>query len=259
MTDELRGIATTAHALLDESDALAMRHFDRGVLARRKPDRTWVTDADLDVERRLRELLADAYPDHAVEGEEFGGSGSEATWRWVIDPIDATHNFMRGIEVWATLLALVRDGEPIIGLVSAPAMGIRWWALADRGAWMRRAGDERPLRVSSIDRLADMHLLHGGIHALDGGVARVATRVWRERGYGDFWGHMLVAAGSAEAMVEDGVAPWDMAAPHVIVTAAGGRMTNLAGRSSWTDPRIVTSNGSVHDELLSLLATDVAR
>jgi histidinol-phosphatase len=245
--------------MLDESDALAMRHFDAGAPARRKPDRTWVTDADLDVERRLRELLADAYPDHGVEGEEFGASRSDATWRWVIDPIDATHNFMRGIDVWATLLALVRDDEPVIGLVSAPAMGIRWWARAGSGAWIRRDGTERPLRVSSIDRLADMQLLHGGIGGFDGAVARVATRVWRERGYGDFWGHMLVAAGSAEAMVEDGVAPWDMAAPHLIVTAAGGRMTDLEGRSSWTDPRILSSNGLVHDELLSLLNADVSR
>jgi histidinol-phosphatase len=259
MSDELLRVATAAHALLDETDAIALRHFDAGAPARRKPDRTWVTDADVDVERRLRELLADAYPDHAVEGEEFGGSKSEATWRWVIDPIDATHSFMRGIEVWATLLALVRDGEPVIGLVSAPAMGVRWWAVADHGAWARRDGEERPLRVSRVDQLESVHLLHAGLGALDGAVARLAPRVWRDRGFGDFWGHMLVAAGSAEAMVEDGVAPWDMAAPYVIVTAAGGRMTDLAGRPSWTDPRILTSNGLVHDELLALLNADVAR
>lgn len=259
MSDELRRIATDAHALLDETDAIALRHFDGGAPARRKPDRTWVTDADVDVERRLRELLADAYPDHAIEGEEFGGSGSDATWRWVIDPIDATHNFMRGIDVWATLLALVRDGEPVIGLVSAPAMGVRWWAVTGGGAWARRQESDRPLRVSTVDRVGDVHLLHGGVHALDGAVGRAATHVWRDRGYGDFWGHMLVAAGSAEAMVEDGVAPWDTAAPHAIVTAAGGRMTDLAGRPSWTDARILTSNGLVHEELLALLNADVAR
>ncbi len=259
MTRELRRVAIDAHRLLDETDAIALRHFRAGAPARRKPDRTWVTDADVEVERRLRELLADSFPDYAVEGEEFGGSQPAAAWRWVIDPIDATHSFMRGIEVWATLLALVRDGEPVIGLVSAPAMAVRWWGIAGEGAWARRDATDRRVRVSAVDRLEDVHLLHGGIHALDGGVARAAAHVWRERGYGDFWGHMLVAAGSAEAMVEDGVAPWDMAAPYVVVTAAGGRMTDLAGRPSWTDARILTSNGLVHDRLLSLLAADVAR
>lgn len=253
MTDELGAIADVAHRLLDETDAVALAHFRSGAPARRKPDRTWVTDADVDVERRLRELLADVFPEHAVDGEEFGTSGSGAASRWVIDPIDATHSFMRGIDVWATLLALVRDGEPVIGLVSAPAMGRRWWGIAGHGAFERRDGVDRPLGVSQVDRIDDVHLLHGGLGALDGAVARVAPRVWRDRGYGDFWGHMLVAAGAAEAMVEDGVAPWDMAAPYVIVTAAGGRMTDLTGRPSWTDPRILTTNGLVHAELLGLL------
>jgi histidinol-phosphatase len=259
MSEELRRIAAAGHGMLDETDAVALRHFHAGAPARRKADRTWVTDADVEVERRLRDLLAGDFPGHAVDGEEFGGSGSDATWRWVIDPIDATHNFMRGIDVWATLLALVRDGEPVIGLVSAPALRTRWWAIAGDGAWVRGDRGERPLGVSRVDRLEEVQLLHGGMGALDGAVARAARMVWRDRGYGDFWGHMLVAAGSAEAMVEDGVAPWDMAAPHVIVTAAGGRMTDLAGSPSWTDARILTSNGLVHDELLAVLAADMAR
>ncbi len=256
--EELRRIAATAHGLLDETDELALEQFRVGAPARRKPNRTWVTDADLAVERRLRERLGDAFPSHAVEGEEYGGAGSGAASRWVVDPIDATHNFMRGIEVWATLLALVRDDQPVLGLVSAPALGSRWWAIAGEGAWLRRGGEESALAVSSVDELEETHLLHAGINALGGRVARAARSVWRDRGFGDFWGHMLVAAGSAEAMVEDGVAPWDMAAPYAIVTAAGGRMTDLAGRPSWTDPRILSSNGRIHDALLALLGTDLA-
>ncbi|HET8777308.1 MAG TPA: inositol monophosphatase family protein, partial [Candidatus Limnocylindria bacterium] len=144
-------------------------------------------------------------------------------------------------------------GELVLGLVSAPAMGERWWATASGGAWRRRNGAERRIGVSSVSSLADGQLMFGRANALGGRVARAARDVWRDRGFGDFWGHMLVAAGSAEAMVEDGVAPWDMAAPYVIVTAAGGRMTNLEGVPSWTDRQLLTSNGLVHDELLALL------
>jgi histidinol-phosphatase len=256
--DELRRIAATAHGLLDETDALALEQFRIGAPARRKPNRTWVTDADLAVERRLRERIGDLFPSHVVEGEEFGGAGSGAAIRWVVDPIDATHNFMRGIDVWATLLALVRDDEPVLGLVSAPALGCRWWAIPGEGAWLRRDGEESAIAVSSVDTLEETQLLHAGANALDGRAARAARSVWRDRGFGDFWGHMLVAAGSAEAMVDDGVAPWDMAAPYAIVTAAGGKMTDLDNRPSWTDPRILSSNGLVHDALLALLGTDLA-
>ena len=256
MIDRLTGFADLGHRLLDETDRVALARYRDGARARRKPDRTWVTDADVEVERLLRERLSSAAPDHGVEGEELGSTLPHAEWRWILDPIDGTHSFMRGIDVWATLIGLVRGGTPVVGLASAPAMGIRWWAVAGVGAFRRRDGEDRPIGVSSVDRLDETQLLHGGVHALDGGVANAARHVWRDRGYGDFWGHMLVAEGAAEAMVEDGVSPWDMAAPCAIVTAAGGRMTDLTGRTSWTEPRLLTSNGLVHDELLELLAGD---
>lgn len=249
----LRDLAGFAHGLLDETDALALRHFEAGVPASRKADRTLVTRADTEIETMIRERIADRFPDHGLLGEEFGSEAADATTGWVIDPIDATNSFVRGIGVFATLLACRIDGELVLGLVSAPAMGERWWAIDSGGAWRRRNGGERRIGVSSISSLTESHLLYGRAGALGGRVAEASRQAWRDRGFGDFWGHMLVASGSAEAMVEDGVSPWDMAAPWVVVTAAGGRMTNLEGRASWTDPQLVTSNGLVHDELLALL------
>jgi len=248
-----RELAEFAHALLDETDVLALRHFEAGVTATRKADRTLVTAADTEVERTIRERITDRYPEHGLIGEEYGTDAADAATSWIIDPIDATHNFVRGIGVFATLLACRVDGNLVLGLVSAPAMGERWWATADGGAWRRRASGERRIGVSSVPTLAEGQLLYGRALGLEGRVAQATSGAWRDRGFGDFWGHMLVAGGSAEAMIEDGVAPWDMAAPHVVVTAAGGRMTDLEGRPSWTDPRVVTSNGLVHDELLRLL------
>jgi histidinol-phosphatase len=250
----VRELADFAHGLLDETDALALRHFEAGVTASLKADRTLVTAADTEIERIIRERIAGRYPDHGLMGEEFGAESEGAATGWIIDPIDATNNFVRGIPVFATLLACRVEGDLVLGLVSAPAMGERWWATPSTGAWRRRASGERPMGVSSVSQVADAHLLYGRALSLDGRVAQASRRTWRDRGFGDFWGHMLVAGGSAEAMVEDGVAPWDMAAPYVVVTAAGGRMTNLNGDSSWTDPQLVTSNGLVHDELLALLA-----
>lgn len=249
----IRELVGFAHGVLDETDAVALRHFEAGVPAARKADRTFVTEADTEVERHLRERIAARYPDHGLLGEEFGGEAADAPVAWIIDPIDATHNFMRGIGVFASLLACRVEEELVLGIVSAPVMGERWWATSTDGAWRRRPSGERRIGVSSIGSLADAHLIYGSATALGGRVARTASVTWRNRGFGDFWGHMLVATGSAEAMVEDGVRPWDMAAPYVVVTAAGGRMTDLAGRPSWTDAQLVTSNGLVHEELLAEL------
>lgn len=252
--EDLRALVAFAHDLLDETDALALRHFAAGVTPTEKADRTLVTDADTAIERRLRERIAERFPDHGLIGEEYGSEGSDAESAWIIDPIDATNNFVRGIPVFATLLACRVEANLVVGLVSAPALGERWWAAAGAGAHRRHGGRERPIGVSSVARLAESQLLFGSALALDGRIASLAARVWRDRGFGDFWGHMLVAGGSAEAMVEDGVAPWDLAAPNVIVTEAGGRMTDLDGRPTWTERRVVTSNGLVHDELLQLLS-----
>ena len=247
-----------AHEWLDETDRIALTHFAGELTITAKHDQTLVTQADTEIETRLRERIADAYPAHSVVGEELGSAADAGHGRWVIDPIDATHNFVRGIEVFATLLAFERDGELELGVVSAPAMRRRWWATRGGGAHVRGDGVERELRVSTVETLDQAQVIFSTLRGLDAAglgqaLHRITALAWRDRGFGDFWGHMLVAQGSAEAMLEYGVKPWDMAAPHVIITEAGGRMTDLAGRPSWSGPQVLTTNGRLHDRILELL------
>jgi histidinol-phosphatase len=247
-----------AHEVLDETDAIALRHVAGGLDVSAKPDRTLVTQADTEIETHLRDRIADAYPTHTIAGEEYGTVDDAGDGRWVMDPIDATHNVVRGIEIFATLLAFERDGDLRVSVVSAPAMRRRWWAIRGGGAMARVDGVERPIRVSRIDALADAQIAFSTLRGLDAaglgeGLRRLTAAAWRDRGFGDFWGHMLVAQGSAEAMIEYGVAPWDMAAPHLIVTEAGGRMTDLQGNPSWSGPQVVSSNGALHDRVLEML------
>ena len=247
-----------AQDLLDETDALALAHVAGGLTVSAKPDRTLVTQADTEIETHLRDRIAHAFPSHTVAGEEFGTVEDGGDGRWIMDPIDATHNVVRGIEVFATLLAFERDGELLLGVVSAPAMHRRWWAIRGGGATVRADGAERPIQVSPVDALENAQITFSTLRGLEDaglgdGLRRLTAASWRDRGFGDFWGHMLVAQGSAEAMLEYGVAPWDMAAPHLIVTEAGGRMTDLEGRPSWSGPRVVSSNGLLHDRILGLL------
>jgi histidinol-phosphatase len=247
-----------AHGVLDETDAIAMRHFAGELTITEKHDRTLVTQADTEIETLIRERIARKHRRHGVVGEEFGTEQGAGDARWIIDPIDATHNFVRAIPVFATLLALERDDELVLGVVSAPALGQRWWAAAGRGAFTRDAAGERRIRVSAIDSFNESQLLFSTLRGLDDAnlaqpLLRATHYSWRDRGFGDFWGHMLVAQGSAESMIEYGVAPWDMAAPYVIVSEAGGRMTDLEGRSSWSGPQALTTNGLIHDEMLEHL------
>jgi histidinol-phosphatase len=247
-----------AHEVLDETDAIALRHFGGELTVDAKPDRTLVTQADTGVETHLRDRIAAAYPAHTVAGEEFGVASDGGAGRWIIDPIDATHNFVRGIEVFATLLAFERDGELELGVVSAPAMGRRWFAVRGEGAHLRSRGIERAIHASRIGALADAQIIFSTLRGLEDagmgeGLRRIIHRAWRDRGFGDFWGHMLVAQGAAETMIEYGVKPWDMAAPYVVLTEAGGRMTDLEGHPSWTAANVLSSNGLLHDELLALL------
>ncbi|MEO6579369.1 MAG: inositol monophosphatase family protein [Candidatus Limnocylindria bacterium] len=247
-----------AHELLDESDAIALRLIEGPLAITTKPNETLVTRVDTEVETHLRDRIGIAYPGHTVLGEEFGTADDAGHGRWIIDPIDATHNLVRGIEVFATLLAFERDGELEVGVVSAPAMGRRWFALRGEGAQLRWAGHDRPIRTSRIGALEDAQIIFSTLRGLDDagmgeGLRRVVHQAWRDRGFGDFWGHMLVAQGSAETMIEYGVNPWDMAAPYVIVNEAGGRMTDLDGTSSWTAANVLSSNGLLHDAVLDSL------
>jgi histidinol-phosphatase len=256
--DDAAALLGFAHELLDETDAIALRHVAGALTVTAKPDRTLVTQADTEIETHLRDRIAAAYPGHAVLGEEFGTEEDGGDGRWIIDPIDATHNVVRGIEVFATLLAFERDGALELGVVSAPGMRRRWFARRGEGAHLRADGTERPIRVSAVGDLADAQVVFSTVRGLDeaglgDALHRLTGAAWRDRGFGDFWGHVLVAQGSAEAMLEYGVKPWDMAAPYVVVTEAGGRMTDLAGRTTWTSPQALTSNGMLHDELLRIL------
>jgi histidinol-phosphatase len=226
-----------------------------------KPDRTFVTEADTSIERVLRSRLADAHPDHGIVGEEFGVSAAEAGIRWYLDPIDATHNFMRGIPVFATLLAVERDGELQAAAISAPALHERWYGWRGGGAWARGPGGApaRRLRVSAVASIRDAQLVYGSPHDVSSsraapGFHRLVAEAWRDRGFGDFWGHALVAEGAAEAMLDVGLAPWDIAAPMLIVEEAGGRVTDLSGGRSVEGRNFLSSNGVLHDALLERLA-----
>ena len=248
-----------AHRLLDETDEILLRYFASEIAASEKADGTLVTAADTEVEERLRSRLADAFPAHGAIGEEYGTEQGQGDARWIIDPIDATYNFVRGIPVFATLVALERSGELILGAVSAPAIRQRWAAAQGNGATARLGTTERQIPVSSVARVEEAHLCFGTLRTVDEegllpAWRRTVGRSLRDRGFGDFWGHMLVAQGSAEAMLDLGVSIWDLAAPAAIIGEAGGRMTDLAGHPSWSGPAAVTSNGLLHDDLLAVLA-----
>jgi histidinol-phosphatase len=247
-----------AHQIVDETDRMALGHFAGELTITAKHDRTLVTQADTEVETRLRERIAAEFPHHGILGEEFGTEPGDGETRWIIDPIDGTHNFVRGIPIWATLLAVERGGELVAALVSAPALGQRWTAVRGRGAGLRVDGRERAIQVSKVTHLEEAQILFGTLRSIDAGgygagLRRVLDHAWRDRGLGDFWGYMLVAQGSAEAMMEVGPTLWDLAAPALIVAEAGGRMTNIEGELGYGGPTALATNGHLHGELVALL------
>jgi histidinol-phosphatase len=240
--------------LADLADAITLERFRAADLAvETKPDLTPVTEADRAVEQALRKRIAEERPGHGVVGEEFGADeGGDA--RWIIDPIDGTKNYVRGIPVFATLIALERDGTLTLGAVSAPAMHRRWWAARGEGAF----ADGRPIRVSRVADFADAMLGYGSLesweeHGLGDQFTALARRCWRTRGFGDFWCHMLVAEGAADLAAEPEVALWDLAALQVIVEEAGGRLTDLGGTARPDGGSVVTTNGLLHDRVLAAL------
>lgn len=218
-----------------------------------KPDRTPVTEADHAVEEMLRERLARARPDDSILGEELGVTG-DSRRRWVIDPIDGTKSYLRGAPAWATLVALEEDDTVVVGLVSAPALGRRWWATAGHGAF----ADGDPVQVSAVHELSDAVLSFTDVAAfahygMGDEFADLAARTWDRRGWGDFWGHVLVAEGVADVMVEPVVSHWDVAAVRVVVQEAGGRCTDRAGGTGPDGGDAVSSNGLLHDAVLSIV------
>lgn len=236
----------------DRADAISTRYFRAGDLhVETKADRTLVTRADLEVETTIRELVTRRHPDVEIFGEEQGVSGGGGGTRLIVDPIDATANFARGIPVFATLLAIEDDGEVVTGLVSAPALHRRWHAHRGGGAW---SGDRR-LRVSGVRRLEDSQAFHGSIAGSEAvhreGVLAVLGRTSRQRGFGDFYQHMLVAEGCGEVALDPVLNPWDIAALQVIVEEAGGRATTVSGDRDIYGGSLISSNGIIHDDVLA--------
>ena len=232
--------------LADAADAISLPAFAAGVLVETKPDLTPVTEADRAVEGELRSILAGERPTDGILGEEHGASGTGRR-RWLLDPIDGTRNFTRGIPVWATLIALEDAGTVVLGVVSAPALARRWWASRGDGAFVNGT----PIRVSSVGRIEDAVLSF----ALEDGLPAVARRAWHTRGFGDFWAHVLVAEGAVDGAVEAvGIDEWDLAAVQVLVEEAGGRFSDFTGASRIDGGTAVSSNGLLHDELLAEIA-----
>ena len=257
---ELDAWLEVAHAACDEADAIARAAFRRDLEITTKPDRTFVTQADTAIERAIRSRILAAYPDHGLVGEEYGTEASEAATRWYIDPIDGTHNFIRGVPLFGTLLAVERDGELQAAVLSAPALRERWWARRGGGAWARSADDLEPRRiqVSRVAALADAQILYGSSHDIEAsgrapGFHDLLGDVWRERGFGDFWGYALLAEGAAEAMVEVDLSTWDAAAPMVLIEEAGGRVTDLDGRRAIDTRTFLATNGLLHETMLARL------
>ncbi len=242
---------TFALELADLADSMTLSGFRSEDLAvETKDDNTPVTEVDRSVERAIRERVDRARPGEAVVGEEYGSEAGEV--RWIVDPIDGTKNYVRGIPVFGTLIALERDGELVVGVASAPALRRRWWAVRGEGAF----ADEKPIRVSVIERLEDAQLCFGGLNAWRTAgrlkaFLSLAARCKRTRGFGDFWMHMLVAEGSAEIAIEPEVSLWDLAAAKVIVEEAGGRFTDLDGRARADGGSALSTNGLLHDVVLA--------
>jgi histidinol-phosphatase len=245
--------------LADAADEITMSRFlASDLVVDRKPDRTPVTDADTAVEDTVREILAELRPDDAILGEERGGSVGDGR-TWVLDPIDGTKNFLRGNPVWGTLIALVDGGVPVVGVVSSPAMPRRWFASAGGGAWL----GERRLRVSGVASLSDAYLSTTDLrswveyHSRDAYISLVDA-CWESRAFGDFWQYVLVAEGAVDVAVDPVANPWDLAAVQVIVTEAGGRLTDLDGRPGFAHGNGLASNGLLHDAALAILQAGVS-
>lgn len=256
---DLRADLDLALRLADAADAASMSRFDAVDLdVQLKADASHVTEADLATERAIRALLEVERAGDGVFGEEYGVTG-DSNRQWIIDPIDGTANYLKGIPMWTTLIALSIDGVPRVGVASQPAIGRRWWAATGLGAWTNTpSGETKPLRVSAVDAIADSSVSFqsigqwrdaGKLDALE----RLTSSVWRDRGYGDAWPYMLLAEGRLEFVAEFDVKEYDIAALVPIVTEAGGKFTSFDGNDSLSERSSLATNRVLHDAYLDLL------
>jgi histidinol-phosphatase len=254
-----------AHMLADTADAISLNRFrSLNLEVTSKPDLTPVSDADTAVEKALRATLARTRPRDGVFGEEFGATEAPAgpgQRRWVIDPIDGTKNYIRGVPIWATLIALMDGDRAVVGLVSAPALGRRWWAAIGHGAFAgRHTAAATPIHVSGVRRLADASFCYSSLPAWEEtgrlpAMLDIMRRTWRSRAYGDFYGYMLVAEGAVDIMVEPELSLWDVAALVPIVTEAGGTFTDLNGHPGPAGGSAIATNGALHADVLDRLTS----
>jgi histidinol-phosphatase len=245
----------TAVAVAQKAGRLALGYFDQGLAVEWKADRSPVTLADREAERLLRTALLDAFPNDGFLGEESGEHHGSSGFRWIIDPIDGTRSFVRAIPIWATLVGLEYEGETIAGVCELPALKQTFRALRGDGAYR----DDRRIRVSDVTTLAESMMFYSSVSWFVKAGKRdefldLASRTQRQRGFGDFYGHVLVAQGSGEIMIEHGVHVWDVAALLPIVEEAGGRFTNWNDERTIHSPDVIASNGLMHTPVLSLLA-----
>ena len=256
---DLHADLALALRLADAADAASMARFDATDLdVRLKADATHVTEADLATERAIREILEAERPDDGVFGEEFGVTGSTER-QWIIDPIDGTANYLKGIPMWTSLIALSIDGVPRVGVASQPALGRRWWAATGLGAWTNTPdGSPARLGVSAVGSIGESSASFQSIRQWDevgqlDALVRVSRAVWRDRGYGDTWPYMLLAEGRLEFVAEFGVKEYDIAALVPIITEAGGRFTSFDGHDSLSERSSLATNGVLHTAFLDLL------
>jgi histidinol-phosphatase len=248
-----------AHVLADTADSISMARFKAlDLYVESKPDLSPVSDADTAVEKAIRATLARTRARDSVLGEEFGTTGT-GNRQWVIDPIDGTKNYIRGVPIWGTLISLMEGDEPVVGLVSAPALGRRWWAARGLGAFAgRHQAAATPIKVSGVRRMADASFCYSSLDGWEqtgrlSSVLDIMRRTWRSRAYGDFYGYMLLAEGALDIMIEPELMLWDMAALIPIITEAGGAFTDLSGRPGAGGGSAVATNGQLQTDVLDLL------
>lgn len=255
LTDDLR----LAHLLADDADSITMNRFKASDLKiDSKPDMTPVSDADVAVEEAIRRTLGRARPRDAVHGEELEDTG----WgprRWVVDPIDGTKNYVRGVPVWASLISLMINNEPVVGVISAPALGRRWWAAKGQGAFAGKSlMKSEQISVSKVTTIDDASMSYASLSAwVEAGQGQefvdLMRRCWRTRAYGDFWSYALLAEGAVDIACEPELALHDMAACAVVVSEAGGRFTDLADQDGPHGEGAYATNGLLHDDVLAQL------